>query len=120
MYEVHRLKNPIKRMNWLVIGGVSAAVGVMVWLVERHSAASGPVTSLTTGSRYQLVGQVPAGVDPIPYQSTLQASYAGAGPGGAQWKDIAVTVSGNMYTVQATYLGPGTPVPAGLVVTKIG
>jgi hypothetical protein len=110
----------MKTRDWYVIGGAAAVIGVGLWWMERSTAASGPVTTLVTGSRYQLIGQVPTGVDPNSYPSSLQASYAGAGPGGPQWKDVTVSVSGTTYTVQATYLGPGTPVPAGLVVTKIG
>lgn len=107
--------------DWLVVGGIAAAVGVGLWWMERPAtAAAGPVAALVTGGRYQLVGQVPAGIDPNSYPSTLQSSYAGSGPGGPQWKDINVSVAGTTYTVQATYLGPGTPIPAGLTVTKIG
>lgn len=78
--------------DWLVIGGVAGAGSY-------SPATDGPVGSFTSG---------------------IRASYEGAGPAGPQWRDINVSVSGNTYTVQATYVGPGTPTPAGLTVTKIG
>jgi hypothetical protein len=110
----------MKTRDWLVIGGVlgAAVVGVVLW--EQHASASAPVTTLVTGSRYQITGPVDPSVPPGSAASSIQNSYTGSGPAGPQWQNVNVTVSGNTYTVQATYTGPGTPVPAGLTVTKIG
>lgn len=110
----------MKTRDWLVIGVVlgGATLGIVLW--EKHVAASAPVGMLVTGGRYQIVGPVPPGTNPQALAATLQANYPGQGPGPPQWSNVTVNADASTYTVQATYTGPGTPVPAGLTVTKIG
>jgi hypothetical protein len=123
MHEIHRLRNPIKSVNWLVVGGIAAAIGVGLWWMERPASASsqlGPTTTFVTGGKYQITGQLATGVDPSAAASSIQASYTGAGAAGPQWQNVTVSISGNTYTVSGTYVGPGMSIPAGLSVTRTG
>jgi hypothetical protein len=113
----------MKMKDWYVIVGVAAAVGAGLWWMERSAAgATGPVTTLVTGGRYQLTAPIPAGVTPDgSFTSSIINSYQGSGPNlPPQWQNVTVSISGNTYIVQGTYMGPGTPIPTGLTVTKIG
>jgi hypothetical protein len=108
--------------DWLVVGGVAAAIGVGLWWMERPAAAAaatGPVTTLVTGGRYQLVGSTVTGtpVDPS-MASSIQNSLTASN----QWQNVTMTTAGSTYTLQGTYTGPtGAPTPSFFgTVTKIG
>jgi hypothetical protein len=149
MYEVHRLRNPIKRVNWLVIGGVAAAIGAGVWWMTKPAAAS--TTATPTPTPTPAVTPLPApGVVTPPLSSVLPLAVPATGPVvttltpggryqivgqyvpgqdptllygivGQQWQNPAVSISGTTYTAQATWAGPdGYAVPSGVTVTKIG
>ncbi len=126
MYEVHRLRNPIRRSYWPAIYVGGAALGLGLWWMSRSPAAgatpptpTGPVTTLVTGGRYQLVGSTITGtpVDPS-LASSIQASLTNSG----QWQGVTFSSVGSMYTLTGTYTGPtGAPTPAAFgTVTKIG
>jgi len=120
--------------NWLIGGGVLAAIAGGVWYYEKYKApsvpagqltAGTPVTQFTNGQTYTFAASVPSGVSDVNSLVTAlkQAGWTSVGilffngngvtPGGLQG-------SGSSYVAIAKYNGQSGPVPNGVVALQDG